>query len=280
MRPVTVAIIQARMMSSRLPGKVLQDLAGESMLVRVVERVRRAQCLDQVVVATTIDPSDDPIDELCQQRGIVCFRGNMQDVLDRYYQTACKVKAEVIVRVTADCPLIDPQLIDQTVDAFLESETNVLCRTNIPVSPLPIDQRFPYDFVANRLPPPWQRTFPIGLDTEVCSFLALERAWKEAMQKHQREHVMPYLYDDIGIAFDQPSRFRVCRVDYHRDYGKLRWTVDTPPDLELVRLIFARFAGWMDFSWLDVLELFAKEPELSQVNQDTLHKTAFDIDTR
>ena len=280
MRPLTAAIIQARMTSSRLPGKVMQDLAGEPMLVRVVERVRRAQRLDQVVVATTLDPTDDPLAELCQQRGIACFRGNMHDVLDRYYQTACMVKAEVIVRVTADCPLIDPQLIDHTVGVFLEPEANVLCRTNISVSPLPVDQRFPFDFVANRFPPPWQRTYPIGLDTEVCSFLALERAWKEAVQKHQREHVMPYLYDDIGIAFDQPSRFRVCRVDHIKDYGKLRWTVDTPPDLELVRLIFARFAGRIDFSWLEVLGLYENEPELAQVNSGTLHKTAFDIDTR
>lgn len=176
------AIIQARMSSSRLPGKVMQDLAGKPMLLRVVERARKASLVDSVWVATTSDPSDDPIQELCAAQRIPFLRGSMHDVLDRYYQTAREAGAQAIVRITADCPLLDPQLVDATIQAFLDGR----------------------DFAANRLPPPWTRSFPIGLDTEVCSFRALERAWKEAEQPYQREHVMPYLYE--GVKFERISR--------------------------------------------------------------------------
>lgn len=257
-----VAIIQGRMSSSRLPGKVLKEIAGEPMLGWVVERARRAQTVDEVMVATTREPFDDPIAAFCEQRGYPCYRGDLFDVLDRFYQAARMAEAEVIVRLTADCPLIDPGLIDQTVEALWSRPAGNS-------SPL----EGPVDFTANRLPPPWQRTYPIGLDVEVCTFRALERAWQEADQTYQREHVMPYLYEQEG-------RFKVRVIDHNQDYGSLRWTVDTPADLELAQAIAARFSGRRDFSWLEVLDLFRREPELAEINAGVHHKTAFDIDER
>lgn len=248
----TVAIIQGRMSSSRLPGKVLQEIMGHPMLYWVVERARRAKLLDQVVVATTLDPSDDPIEDFCVAYGYPVYRGNLYDVLDRYYQAALQNQADVIVRLTADCPLIDPDVIDLTLKEFFRAEA---------------------DFAANRLPPPWKRTFPIGLDTEVCSFQALEKAWIEADQPYQREHVMPYLYEKEG-------RFRVQVVNHEPDYGTYRWTVDTPQDMELIRQIFPRLPQAGFFSWKDVLELEAREPELFKINAGVHHKTVQDVDER
>lgn len=233
-----IVIIQARMSSSRLPGKVLKDIAGRPMLAWVVERARKAKTATDVVVATTTEPSDDPIASFCMLMGYACTRGSLSDVLDRYYQTARQFRADVIVRVTADCPLIDPAEIDHVVQEF---------------------QRSGVDFAANRLPPPFGRTYPIGLDTEVCSFEALERTWTEAKEPYQREHVMPYMYE-------VPRRFKVLRVDHDPDYGELRWTVDTQQDLQLIRAIFERMGEREDFGWLDVLELFQHEPELAHLN--------------
>ena len=268
-----VVIIQARMASSRLPGKVLREIAGKPMLAHVVERARKAKQISSVWVATTIDPSDDPVEALCGQLETRCYRGSMHDVLDRYYQAAKTAGAEVIVRLTADCPLIDPGLVEATLEAFLDGA----------------------DFAANRLPPPWTRSFPIGLDTEICSYAALERTWKEADQPYHREHVLPYLYE--GVSFEAPPRqpeigenyvlrghsrhgFHIAQLHHHPDYGTLRWTVDTPADLELVQQIFSRMTDKPDFSWLEVIELFKNEPQLAQINADVQHKTAYDVDPR
>jgi spore coat polysaccharide biosynthesis protein SpsF len=281
----TIAVIQARMSSSRLPGKVLRDIAGQPMLARVVERARRAVRVDEVIVATTLDSADDAVAEFCSGRGYPFYRGSLNDVLDRYYQAARLYSAEIIVRLTADCPLADPDLIDHTVEAFLgKAPSGDQLQRDDP----------PYDFAANRLPPPWGRTYPIGLDTEVCMFSALERAWQEADQPYQREHVMPYLYEDsevidslTGRVIDGPKQvfarrhpFRVLLVNHPVDYGALRWTVDTPQDLEVVQQIFARFGGRDDFSWLEVLELYQKEPDFARLNAAVRHKTAFDVDER
>ena len=248
----TVAIIQGRMASSRLPGKILLDIAGKPMLAHVVERARRANTVDQVVVATTTQPEDDAVEAYCRQAGIACSRGSLQDVLDRFYQAARAYKADTIVRLTADCPLLDSQVLDHTVEEFFRAGV---------------------DFGCNRLPPPLKRTYPIGLDVEVCTFKALERAWKEAKEPHEREHVLPYLYDT-------PGRFKILRVDYEKDYGEMRWTVDTPQDLELVRQIFARLSGTPDFTWLDVVALFEREPQLAAINAQVKHKTYLDVDER
>jgi spore coat polysaccharide biosynthesis protein SpsF len=269
----TIAIIQARMGSSRLPGKVLLDIAGQPMLERVVERARRAKTLDGVAVATTADPTDDAVSALCIERGYPYYRGSLHDVLDRYYQAARALNAEIIVRLTADCPLIDPSVIDETVNAFLGNTSRETGTVNQQPLIAMRNSQFPYDFAANRLPPPWHRTYPIGLDVEVCTFQALERAWKETTKPHHREHVMPYLYEEEG-------RFRILQVNHDPDYGTLRWTVDTSEDLELVRQIYARFPGRDDFTWLEVLALFEREPELAQINAQVQHKSLTDIDER
>lgn len=245
--PLILAIIQARTAASRLPGKVLLEIAGEPMLARVLERTKRAVTVNNVLVATTDDPADDAIQELCDQRGYACFRGSNFDVLDRYYRAAAAYHADFIVRITADCPVIDPSVIDKTVLALFGSDNG-----NNLGEPI-------YDFAANRLPPPWKRTYPVGLDTEVCSFQNLELAWKEADQTHQREHVMPFFYE-------QPERFRICHVTHDPDYGAQRWTVDTPQDLELLRTIYDRFPGRDDFSWLEIFDLLEREPEIALIN--------------
>jgi spore coat polysaccharide biosynthesis protein SpsF len=266
-----IAIIQARMSASRLPGKVLLDISGKPMLARVVDRTRRAQLVDDVVVATSLEAVDDPIEGFCADQGYAFFRGSLHDVLDRYYQAAKTNSAKVVVRITADCPIIDPLVIDQTLDAFFGRRPNLITESGYSKShsnsnPIPA-----LDFVANRLPPPWKRTFPIGLDTEVCTFNALEIAWREADQVHQREHVMPFLYEN-----DQ--RFRILLVDHDPDYGDYRWTVDTPQDLELLRQVYLRFGGRDDFSWLEVLELFKREPELAKINAGVSHKNYQDVE--
>jgi len=266
--PKVVAIIQGRMSASRLPGKVLRDLGGQPMLGRVIERVRRASALALVLVATTIDPSDDPVEAYCRSRNYPVFRGEMYDVLDRFYHAALQSKADAIVRITADCPVIDPVIIDLVVGELRRSGA---------------------DFAANRLPPPWKRTFPIGLDVEACTFAALERAWKEADQMFQREHVMPYFYEGIPVdAFDMtktsqvvsPRGFHVLLVNHMPDFGSKRWTVDTPEDLAFMQQVYARFGGRDDFSWTDVLSLLEREPNLAALNAAVEHKSAFDVDDR
>lgn len=250
--PLVVAIIQARMGSSRLPGKTLQDIGGKPMLYRVVVRARRAQTVGQVVVATTIEPGDDPVADYCRSQGFPCYRGDPVDVLDRYYQAAQLFGANTIVRLTGDCPVIDPGEIDRTVRAFFEEKV---------------------DFAANRLPPPWKRTTPIGMDTEVVTFGALARDWCEADARYAREHVMPYLYEKDG-------RFKILKVDHDPDLGYLRLTVDTPEDLKLIRKIYAHFNNSDDFSLTEILSLIEQHPDLMRINAAVSHKGYLDVDER
>ncbi|MBW6475342.1 MAG: glycosyltransferase family protein, partial [Anaerolineaceae bacterium] len=238
--------------SSRLPGKVLIDIAGFPMLYHVVKRVSSAKLVDQVVVATTIDPADDQIEDFCNSNSILCFRGHPFDVLDRYYQAASKFQADIIVRITADCPMMEPTLIDSLIRSFLDADV---------------------DFAANRLPPPWKRTFPIGLDIEIVRFEALKKAWQEAKSQFEREHVMPYLYD-------QPGRFKILLAHHEPNYGEKRWTVDTPQDLELVNKIFGNFSPRIDFSWLDVIDLFKSCPDLEEINMNVNAKNVDEVDNR
>jgi len=250
--PEVVAIIQTRMSSTRLPGKALLDLDGRSVLSRMVERIKRASSLNRVVVATTVDPSDDPVEAACLAEKIDVLRGSLPDVLDRYYQAAVKYHADIVVRLTGDCPLIDPFLIDDVVAALIEQEV---------------------DFACNRLPPPFSRTYPIGLDVEACTFSALQRAWKEATEKKDREHVLPYLYEKEG-------RFKVLQLDYKEDLGYMRWTLDTPEDYALLQEVIKRLDGRNDYSWLEVLQLFRQDSSLASINSSVKHKTMFDVETR
>jgi spore coat polysaccharide biosynthesis protein SpsF len=277
----TIAIIQARMGSSRLPGKVLLDIAGKPMIQHVIERTRRARSLDSVTIATTTDPSDDPIVAFADSMGIICTRGSLHDVLDRYYQAAKTHSADTIVRITADCPLIDPEVIDQTV-ALLGIANYELG------SPQSLTHNSQFDFSCNRLPPPFSRSFPIGLDVEACTFAAIERAWKESTETFHREHVMPYLYEGTHLTpvtphlthGTSPRNFRIAQLHHQPDYGPLRWTVDTPEDLIFIREIFARLKDKTNFTWYDVLEIVQKEPQLAEINAGIRHKTMKEVDER
>jgi len=190
-----VAIIQARMGSTRLPGKVLMDLGGETVLARVLGRLQRAIMIDEIVVATIDSAADDAIIRECQRLEVSCFRGSEDDVLDRYYQAARMFAAEVVVRITSDCPVIDPDLVDETIGTF-----QVQCG----------------DYCSNSFP----RTYPRGLDTEVFTMNALEQAWHNARRLYEREHVTPYLYE-------HPELFRLVSHQGQTDYSEYRWTLDT-----------------------------------------------------
>jgi spore coat polysaccharide biosynthesis protein SpsF len=233
-----VAIVQARTGSTRLPGKALLDIDGQTMLARVVARVQRAQRVDEVVVATTNAPADDAVVSECEQLGVRVFRGSEHDVLSRFAGAAAAFGAGPIVRITSDCPLIDPEVIDEVVYALGSA-----------------------DFAANTL----QRTYPQGLDVEVASREALDRTAREAVKPFDREHVFPYVYR-------HPERFALVSVTSDRDWSSLRWTVDEAEDLEFVRAVHARLGD--PSSWRDVLGLVEREPELAEINRGVRQKRA------
>ncbi len=264
------------MKSSRLPDKVMLDLAGKPMLLRVIERVKKAGRIQKVMVATTSGEDENPIAELCAVNHIDCYRGSLQDVLDRYYQAASLAGADIVVRITADCPLIDPGLIDDTVAALLgetSGKANWQGQGNPEGYPPATVEGIPWDYASTRLPPPWKRTFPIGLDVEVCTYSALARAWHEAKAQFEREHVLPYLYEE-------PNRFRCIVADWPEDLGEYRWTVDTAADLDAMRMVCQKLASRPDFTWLDVLDLYRKTPELAEINAGIYHKDFREVDTR
>jgi spore coat polysaccharide biosynthesis protein SpsF (cytidylyltransferase family) len=243
----TVAVIQARMGSSRLPNKVLADLGGKPMLAQVVARVGQARTIDEVVVATSTAPQDEAIELFCASHGIRCFRGSEDDVLDRYYQTARAFGADVVVRISADCPLHDPRVIDAVVSRYDPAKA---------------------DYVSNTV----ERTYPDGLDTEVFSLAALERAWREAQWTSEREHVTPYIWK-------HPDLFRIDQVKQAVDLSALRWTVDEPRDLALVREVYRRLDG-RDFTMDDVVSLVADDEVLRTVNAGIATNEGYDISLR
>jgi spore coat polysaccharide biosynthesis protein SpsF len=232
-------IIQARMGSTRLPGKVLMDLRGRTVLARVVGRLRRATRVDEIVVATTDCVADDAIVRECSRLGVSTFRGSEVDVLDRYYQAARLFAAGIVVRITSDCPVIDPQLVDETICIFHQQRG---------------------DYASNAFP----RTYPRGLDTEVFTIAALEQAWRDAREPYEREHVTPYFYE-------HPELFRLVSQRGQIDYSQYRWTLDTAEDLELLHTIYARFDDG-DFSWSDAIQLMEREPELAELNSHVVQK--------
>ncbi len=235
-----VAIIQARMGSSRLPGKVLEDVGGASVLARVVHRTRRARMLDAVVVATTSESRDDAVAHECQALGVPAFRGSEDDVLDRFYRAAQAADASTVVRICADCPLIDPRVIDLVVATFFERRA---------------------DYASNTL----ERTFPRGLDLEVTSFETLERAWRQATDPPEREHVTPFIYR-------RPESFRLNSVTSGRDHSHHRWTVDTAEDLAFVRELYARLDNDDRCHWRDAAAVVNDEPELADLNRHVRQK--------
>ncbi len=235
------AIIQARMGSTRLPGKVLTDLNGQPVLSRVVDRVRRASSVRRVVVATTSSATDEPLVSECRRIGVPCFRGSERDVLDRYFQATGHFGCEAVLRITADCPLIDPELIDELIAAFTQQQP---------------------DFACNVAP----RAYPRGLDAEVFTAEALQRAWELARAPHQREHV-------TAIFYERRDLFRMISMRGDCDYSHYRWTLDTADDLRLIRAIYEHFAGVREFGWRDVIALMQQRPELEHMNAHVVQKS-------
>lgn len=236
---MTTAILQARMGSTRLPGKMLLPIhQGKGALQLMLERIGAAATLDRIVVATTTLPEDDPIVALCGSLGVTVFRGDPRDVLDRYTQCARTLGDEtVLVRLTGDCPLHDPAVIDEVVRYFASGG---------------------FDYASNAHPP----SYPDGLDTEVFTRDALERAWRDATLVSEREHVTYHLYT-------HPERFRIGNHAGAVDLSALRWTLDEPADLEFMRAVYARLgASGTAFGMHDILRMLAAHPDILAINQD------------
>lgn len=238
-----VAIIQARMASTRLPGKVLKEVNGKTLLAYQLERVQRSKFINKIVIATTINEADEPIVELCKKLGVAIYRGSEEDVLKRYYEAAKLYNAEVIVRLTSDCPLIDPDIIDEVIKHF-NSKKNL------------------YDYVSNTL----ERTFPRGLDVEVFSFKALKNANENATRQQDREHVTAYFYTN-------PKNFRLSYIKNGEDFSKHRWTVDTPEDFKLIQLILTSiYLNQKNFALRDVIQLLNDNLHWNLINADIEQK--------
>lgn len=226
--------------SSRLPGKILRDIAGKPMLRRVCDRAAAARGHQGIVVLTSVSPQDDEVAAFCRASGISFFRGHENDVLDRYYHAAVDLKCDAVIRITADCPLLDPAVLDRLIDHFRQ------------VSP---------DYASNIL----TRTFPRGLDAEIMTFATLERAWREASEAYQRTHVTPYIYQ-------HPEAFRLSGITAERDASSQRWTVDTAEDLEFIRAVYERFRPKDLFQWEEVYEAVERDPALSAINRNIRQK--------
>ncbi len=235
---MVAAIIQARMGSTRLPGKVLMDINGKPLVQRVIDRVKYATLVDKIILATTLDRSDNKLADLGKAMNVDLFRGSRDDVLDRYYQVANTFGVDVIARITADCPLIDPSIIDQAITTFLDGD---------------------YDYVSTAYP---DASFPDGLDVCIFSICTLEKAWKEALMPSEREHVTPYIWKN-------PRIFRTKNIKHTEDLSAMRWTVDEESDLEFVREVYHSLddnTGSM-FYMSEILDLINKHPEILKINQ-------------
>lgn len=227
--------------STRLPGKVLMDLGGETTLGRVVRRLSRAKLITEVAIATTVSPVDDAVVSEAKRLGMPCFRGSEFDVLARYVGAAEALAAEVVVRVTSDCPLIDAQLADEVIRKFLDEGADFACNV-------------------------WPRTYPRGLDTEVFTSAALKNVSNSAHQPHQREHVTPWFYEQRDVI-------RFVSVKEEADHSSYRWTLDTPEDLRLIREIYQRFDNRINFGWREILACIERSPELREINAHIVQKS-------
>lgn len=238
--PNVVTVIQARTGSTRLPNKVLRPLAGAPLLWRMVERVSAARHAGQIVVATTTEPGDDPIAELCATAGMACFRGHSLDLLDRHYRAGLAHDAAVVVKIPSDCPLIDPAIIDRVIGFYLQHAGD-------------------YDFVSNLHP----ASYPDGNDVEVMTMSALATAWREAARPLEREHTTPFLWEN-------PHRFRIGNVLWEtgRDYSRShRWTIDYEEDYQFIRAVYdALFSTNPRFGVDDILAFLEANPAVAALN--------------
>ncbi|HEU0258045.1 MAG TPA: glycosyltransferase family protein [Burkholderiales bacterium] len=225
----TAIVVQARMGSSRLPGKVLKDIAGRPMLSYQMERLRRVKRAERIVVATTDQPADDAVERFCQKEKIACVRGSEHDVLARYHLAIERFPADVVVRITADCPLIDPAIVDEAIAAYEP------------------------DYVSNML----ETTYPYGMAVEVFSAQALREAHREAKDPAEREHVTPFIYR-------HPERYRLRSLTMAPNLSHHRWTVDTPEDFELVSRLLKTLKP--HFTLQDVLAVLDKHPDWCAIN--------------
>lgn len=226
--------IQARMGSTRRPGKVLQEVGGVPILLRMYDRISKSKLAKNIVIITTTNEIDDKIFDLCISMGILVYRGSETDLLDRHYQAALKFGSDYIFKIPSDCPLADPEVIDQVLKLSYD-----------------------YEYVSNYHPP----TFPDGMDVEGCSFKLLELAWKNAELPHEREHTFPYIWD-------QPDKFSLGNVvnPYGDMFKSHRWTIDYEEDLQFMEAIFSEFDYSNDFSFGDVLTLLQEKPSLKRIN--------------
>ncbi|MCP8617531.1 glycosyltransferase family protein [Salirhabdus salicampi] len=231
------AIIQARMGSTRLSGKVMKDIKGRTVLSHVIERVRQSNLIEEIIIATTVHEKDTIIEKEAIKCGAKVYRGSEEDVLSRYYLAAKENNIDIIVRITSDCPVIDAYVIDEII-SFYRNEK--------------------YEIVTNAGSDLSQRTYPRGLDTEVFSFNALEDAFYNGREKYHREHVTPYIYE-------KSNKIHYFKNDVN--YSKYRWTLDTEEDFELISEIYNKlYKGTHDFYLQDIIEIFEKEPEMYTIN--------------
>lgn len=231
-----VAIIQARAGSTRLPRKVQKEIVGKPMLWHVIARVKRAKLVDEMILATTLKKEDKTLLKLAEESGVKSYAGSENDVLDRYFQAATKFGADVIVRITADCPLIDPGVVDKVIKHFFDGG---------------------FDYVSNTV----KLSYPDGLDVEVFSYSALKRAWEGARRSSEREHVTSYMRN-------HPEMFKIGNVECEKDLSGMRWTVDTELDLKFVKEIYkGLYKEGKIFLMKDVLNLLKKHPKLAEINK-------------
>lgn len=239
-----IVVLQARASSSRLPGKVLKPILGKPMLHHQIERIQRARMPAHLILATSRNPDDDAVANIGHNAGVDVYRGSLGDVLDRFYHAAEPFAPSHVVRLTGDCPLADPSIIDAVTRFAVEGE---------------------YDYASNTIRP----TFPDGLDVEVATFQALQAAWKEATTKSDREHVMPFLHR-------QPDRFRLGNYENTQDLSALRWTVDEPADFTFVESIYeALYPANPAFDSAAVLSHLGKNPALASLNSGFVRNEGF-----
>jgi len=238
-----VVIIQARMGSTRLPGKVMKTLLGKSVLEHVLQRASSIPGVDEVVLATTVKSEDDVIVEEARRLNIPFYRGSEEDVLSRYYEAAVHRKADVIMRLTSDCPMLDPEVSGKVLQTFHDNGE--------------------VDYVSNTI----NRRYPRGLDTEVFSFESLEKAHRETADPYYREHVTAYFYNN-------PERFRCGEIQSEEDYSHYRWTLDTSEDWDLIQSIYQElYQEGTLFSWTKGIELMKSRPELLLINSHIEQKS-------